>query len=379
MTPVTAGMRPTHAEVDLGAIAHNVRELKRLTRPETGFMAVVKANGYGHGAVPVAQAALAAGAGWLGVAVVEEGIQLRQAGIAAPILVLGPILPEQAPVAVAQHLRVALFDLELARALSAAARSTGRTARVHLKIDTGMGRVGVRPAEAAALARTVAELPGIEVEGVFTHFASADEPDPGPTRIQIGRFEEALAAIARAGVQPRIRHACNSAGLMRFPEAHYDLVRAGIALYGLAPDPSLTWPVRLWPAMTLRSRVTMVKSLEPGETVSYGRTWQAAGGERVATVPVGYADGYRRLFSNRFAALIGGRRCPVVGRVCMDQTLFLLPPDLEVEPGDEVVLLGRQGEEAITADDWARELDTINYEVVCLVGQRVPRVYVSPP
>ncbi|MFO7173872.1 MAG: alanine racemase [Bacillota bacterium] len=361
----------------MGAIAHNVRELKRLLRPGTALMAVVKADGYGHGAAPVAQAALAAGAEWLGVATVEEGIQLRQAGIAAPILVLGPIAPEQAAQAVGHHLRVACFDLEVPRALAAAARTAGRTARVHLKVDTGMGRLGVRPEEVAALARAVADLPGVEVEGIFTHFASADEPDPAPTREQIARFEAALEAVAAAGVRPRVRHACNSAGLMRFPEAHYDLVRAGIALYGLPPDPGLPWPAQLRPALSLYSRVAMVKTMRPGETLSYGRTWQARGGERVATVPVGYADGYRRLFSNRFYALIGGRRCPVVGRVCMDQTLFLLPPDLEVHPGDEVVLLGRQGEEAITADDWARALGTISYEVLCLIGPRVTRVYVG--
>lgn len=371
----TQPIRPTHAVIDLAAIQHNVRELRRLTRQGAAFMAVVKADGYGHGAVPAARAALAAGADWLGVAVVEEAAELRQAGLTAPTLVLGWLPPEQAGLAAELGIAVTVFDAASAQALDAAGQARGRRVPVHIKVDTGMGRVGVRPEQAVEFARTLAGLPGLEVEGIFTHLATADEPDPAYAQQQLARFDGALAALTAAGLRPPIAHAANSAGIMAHPAAHHDLVRAGISLYGLKPDPALDWPADLRPAMSLKSRVGLVKTMQAGEPVSYGREWTAAGGERVASIPVGYADGYRRLFTNRGYMLIGGRRCRVVGRVCMDQTMVLLPPGLDAAPGDEVVLLGSQGNEEITADEWARTLDTINYEVVCLVGRRVPRVY----
>lgn len=362
--------RPTRAEIDLGAIRHNIGELRRCARPQAELMAVVKADGYGHGALAVAETALAAGAAWLGVALVEEGVALRAAGCPAPILVLGWVPPEQARLAVDHDLRVACYDGELARALAAAGG-----ARVHIKVDTGMGRLGVRPQEVLAFVRS---LPGgIDVEGIFTHFAAADDPDPAFTREQLARFQGALAALAAAGIRPRWRHAANSAAIMAHPDSHLDLVRMGIAMYGLAPDPARPWPADLRPAMALKSRISHLKVMAAGETVSYGRTWTARGGERVATIPVGYADGYRRLFSNRGQVLIGGHPCPVVGRVCMDQTLVAVPPGVPAAVGDEAVLLGRQGQAVITADDWARTLDTINYEITCLIGSRVPRVYLS--
>lgn len=362
-------IRPTRAEVDLDAIAHNVRELRRRTRPEAELMAVVKADGYGHGAVPVARAALAAGATWLGVALVEEAVALRQAGFGQPILVLGWVPPEQAAAVVDHDLRVACYDLDLAAAL---ARVGG--ARIHVKVDTGMGRLGLRPEAAAAFVRALPA--GVDVEGVFTHFAVADDPASGYTQEQLERFRGALDALAAAGVRPRWRHAANSAGILLHPDSHYDLVRMGIAMYGLAPDPAVAWPAALRPALTLRSRISHLKAMLPGETVSYGRAWTAGGGERVATIPIGYADGYRRLFTNRGQVLVAGQPCRVVGRVCMDQTLVEIPAGVPAAVGDEVVLLGRQGAAAVTADDWAQALDTINYEVTCLIGSRVPRVYV---
>lgn len=364
-------LRPTRAEIDLGAIAHNVRELRRCARPEAQLMAVVKADGYGHGAVPAARAALGAGATWLGVATLEEAVALRRAGFAGePILVLGWVPPEQAELVVAHDLRVACYDRGLAAALAAAGG-----ARVHVKVDTGMGRLGIRPEEVLEFVRA---LPvGVEAEGIFTHFAAADEPASPYTREQAARFAGALAALAAAGIRPRWRHAANSAAIMLHPDTHYDLVRMGIAMYGLAPDPEVAWPAALRPAMSLKSRISHLKEMRPGEPVSYGCTWVARGGERVATIPIGYADGYRRLFSNRGQMLVGGCPCRVVGRVCMDQTLIEIPPGVPAAVGDEVVLIGRQGGAAITADDWARALDTISYEVVCLIGSRVPRVYVQ--
>lgn len=371
--------RPTRAEIDLGAIAHNTAELRRKAAAGAELMAVVKADGYGHGAVAVAQAALGAGATWLGVAILEEAVALRQGGIQAPILILGHVPPQQADHVVVYDLRVAVWDLALPRALSQWGQLVGKRVPVHLKLDTGMNRVGVRAEQAVDLARQIVALPGVELEGAFTHLACADAPEPQATEYQYRRFEAALAALGREGIRPRVCHAANSAGLLAHPAVHYDLVRPGIALYGLAPDPARPWDADLRPAMRLMSQVVDVREAAPGEGVSYGWEWSAPDRTRIATVPIGYADGYRRLFTNRGEMLLGGRRCRVVGRVCMDHTMIQVPPGLDVAPGDEVVLIGRQGDEIISADDWARALGTINYEVVCLIGGRVPRVYLPPP
>ena len=367
-------MRPTWAEIDLSAIRANVAELKRLNTARH-FMAVVKANGYGHGATAVAKAALEAGADWLGVATVEEGVDLRRNGITAPIMVMGYVAPGQADTVLMYDLRVALFDMDLARALNQWARPMMRKAKVHLKVDTGMGRVGLRPGHLTPLAVQLAELPNVEVEGVFTHLAVADEPGNEFTAQQIGQFEEALAELAEAGIRPEIRHAANSAGLMLHRSSHYDLVRAGIALYGLPPAPDVVWPARLTPALSWKSRIAMLKWVEPGTSISYGRTYRSSGREQIASLPVGYADGYSRLLSNRGSVLVHGQRCPVVGRVCMDQILVRLPDDMAAKVGDEVVLIGRQGSDEVSATEMAQVIGTINYEVVCGISERVPRHY----
>lgn len=368
-------MRPTWVEVNLDAIQANVTALRRLAR-SPHLMAIVKANGYGHGALPVAEAALSAGADWLGVASVEEGANLRQGGIAAPILVLGYVAPGQAEEVIQHDLRVAMFDLNLADALAQAARSAGGRAHVHLKIDTGMSRVGLRPDEVSEFARSLKDLPEVEVEGVFTHFAAADDPSRDEyTAQQVAGFEKALAELKAVGITPTIRHAANTAGLLIHPESHYDMVRAGIAMYGLPPDPAVDWPVSLTPALSWKSRIGMVKWIEPETAVSYGCTYHSQGRERIATIPVGYADGYSRRLSNNADVLIGGHRCSVVGRVCMDQLLVRVPDGVVAAVGDEVVLIGEQGGERITATELAQRIETINYEVICSIGQRVPRIY----
>ncbi|HEY8347471.1 MAG TPA: alanine racemase [Symbiobacteriaceae bacterium] len=366
--------RPTRVLVDLDAIAYNVKQLRSLVR-DAEIMAVVKADGYGHGAVPVARTALEAGATWLGVATVEEGMALRQAGITAPILVLGYVPPVQAGALVAAEIRPALWNMELARALSAKASAAGRRAPVHVKVDTGMGRVGVPPEEAVELVRQLSALPGIQVEGIFTHLAVADEPEHPFTARQLAAFQGVLDSLREAGFSIPLPHACNSAGMMLHPEAHYKLVRVGIALYGLPPNPEVTWPVHLRPALSWRTEVSMVKELPPGSPISYGCTYLTRGREKIATLPVGYADGYSRLLSNKGEVLIHGRRCPVVGRVCMDQMMVRVPADLSVQPGDEVILIGEQEGERVTATDLARLIGTINYEVVCGISKRVPRWY----
>lgn len=369
-----ARMRPTWVEVNLDAVRHNVQELRRLA-PESQLMAVVKADGYGHGAVRVGQAALEAGATWLGVATLEEGVELRQAGLKAPILLLGYVPASLADTVVLYNLTPALFHLDLAQALSHWGRTMGRQVPVHIKVDTGMARIGVQPEELPGFAQAVAALPNIEIEGVFTHLATADEPGNPFADVQLDRFDQALEALKVAGISPKIRHAANSAGIMLRPRGHYDLVRAGIALYGLAPDPSVTWPVDLRPALTWKSRIGMVKVVEPERPVSYGCTYRTTKPERIATLPVGYADGYFRLLSGRGEVLVRGQRCPIVGRICMDQTMVRLPDDLDVAVGEEVVLIGEQEGAAITASEIAQAIGTINYEVVCAISKRVPRRY----
>ncbi len=373
-------LRPTWAEVDLDAIANNVRELKAAAQPAAKFMAVVKADGYGHGAYPVARAALEAGAEWLGVAILEEGLALRKNGFACPIMVMGYVPPAVALEAVGADLRVACYQMGLAEALSRAASRHGWTARIHVKVDTGMGRIGLNPNEALDFIRQVRELPGIEVEGLFTHFAASDEADKEYTHLQAERFDRLCRALSDEGMLPPVRHAANSAAIIDLPEYSFNLVRAGIALYGLPPSSEVSQRARLLAAMSWKARLSHVKKVPAGTKISYGCTFETSRASVIATVPAGYADGFARRWSNQGRILVRGREVPIVGRVCMDQfmvDLTDLPGAGEISHGEEVVLIGCQGDLAITMDDWARELGTINYEIACLVGRRVPRVYTS--
>jgi len=366
--------RINFCEIDLEAIRNNVRVMRAATRGGARFLAVVKADAYGHGAVPVARAALEAGADMLAVAIPEEGIELREAGITAPILVLGGIDEEAAEAVVAGDLTQVVFDEPCVRALSDAGVRLGRTARVHLKLDTGMSRIGVRTeAEAAALTALIDSLPGIELTGCFTHMATADEPDSAGTLVQIARFEALCEAIARVHPAPITRHAANTASIFRYPQAHFDMVRGGIALYGYPPVPGVAG---LQPAMRWVTRAVYVKTIAPGDRVSYGGTFTASRDTRVMTVPVGYADGYRRGLSGKGCVLVRGRRAPILGRVCMDQIMVDVTDIPGAQAGDEVVLLGRQGVACIDAEEMAGWLGTISYEVLCAPSRRVPRVYI---
>jgi alanine racemase len=377
------------AEVDLAAIAANVRELRRLTDPKAKLMAVVKADGYGHGASHIARAALGAGAEWLGVARLPEAIRLRKEGFASPLLVLGYTPPEDAERLLEFDLRQAVYSLAAAEAYSAAAVRRGGRIRVHVKVDTGMGRLGLVP---AALARgeagdpvgddlvrtvsTIARLPGLEAEGIFTHFAASDSADKTYARRQLGIFVEVLDRLRESGLEFGVRHAANSAAVIDLPESHFDLVRPGIALYGLQPSDEVDLSrIRLTPAMTLKTRIIHLKSVPAGTCISYGMTHCTSAPTVIATIPTGYADGYRRRFSSTGEMLVGGQRVPVVGRVCMDLTMLDVGavPSPRIE--DEVVIFGRQGDQYIAADDLARSLGTINYEIVCDLTQRVERVY----
>ena len=365
--------RINYCEIDLDAIRNNVRVMRAAIQGGAALLAVVKADAYGHGAVPVARAALGAGARMLAVAIPEEGIELRRAGIDAPILVLGGIDESAAEAVVAAGLTQVVFDEARVRALSAAGERLGRAAQVHIKLDTGMSRIGVRTQqEAGALAALIDSLPGIRLTGCFTHMATADEPDSTGTLAQIARFEALSAAIARVHPAPITRHAANTASIFCYPQAHYDMVRGGIALYGCPPVPGVTG---LMPAMRWVTRGVYVKTIASGDRVSYGGTFTAQRDTRVMTVPVGYADGYRRGLSGRGCVLVRGHRAPVLGRVCMDQIMVDVTDIPGAQAGDEVVLLGRQGEDCIDAQEMAQWLDTISYEVLCSPGRRVPRVY----
>lgn len=370
-------MRPTIAEVNLEAIRHNVRQIRRAVSPATFIAAVVKANAYGHGAVKVSWAALAAGANGLGVAIPEEGAELREKGLTVPIWVLGLTLPEQARLLVDYNLVATVSTPEAAKALAEAARRKGRSAELMLKIDTGMSRVGVRPEQALAFLKNLRSDPNLKVRGVFTHLATADAADKTYAYRQLGSFSAALNQIGRAGLALDWISAANSATIIDLSQGHFNLVRPGIILYGLAPSQEMRGDLNLQPAMQFKTRVVYMKEVPPGTKVGYGSTHITSRKTRLATLPVGYADGYSRHLSNKASVLIGGRRCPVVGRVCMDQIMADLAPKADAKIGDEAVLFGRQGDAEISVTELADLAGTINYELVCAISARVPRIYIN--
>ena len=372
-------LRPVWAEIDLGAVRHNVARLAALARPGQ-LCAVVKANGYGHGAVRVARAALDGGATWLGVALVEEGVELRDAGVEAPILVLSEPPLDVMDEVVGRRLTPTVYTEVGVEAAAKAVAAAGIDYRlnVHVKVDTGMHRVGAAPEAALGLADAVNRRPELRLAALWTHLAVADEPDNEFTAQQLERFERVRLTLQRRGVLPDLVHAANSAGLIAHPASRYNFVRCGIAIYGIDPDPALAGRVDLRPAMSWKARVSFVKEVPAGDRISYGLRYELDKHSVVATVPAGYADGVtRRLSFAGGEVLLGGRRHPIAGTVTMDQIMVDCGPDADVAPGDEVVLIGRQGTEEITAQEWADRLDTIAYEVVCGVGPRVPRTYLG--
>jgi alanine racemase len=382
--------RPAWADIDLDAVRHNAGVLCRLAAPAQ-VCAVVKADGYGHGALAVARAALEGGASWLAVALVEEGVALRQAGIDAPILLLSEPPVESMDEALAQGVIPTVYTRTGLEALARVATAAGRSAvDVHLKVDTGMHRVGADPSDALALAAVIAADPALRLGAVWTHLAVADGDDDGDrdfTQLQLDRFDQLVAALTEAGYRPPMSHVANSAGTISASRSRRDLVRCGIALYGMAPTPALadelaalTGGQQLRPVLSLRTRVTFVQDLDAGERPSYGRRRPLPARSTVATAPIGYADGVpRRLFDQGGEVLIRGIRRPLAGVVTMDQIVIDCGAvgSAPVEVGDEVVLIGRQGDEEITATEWAGLLGTINYEVLCDIGARVPRVIVD--
>jgi alanine racemase len=379
---VAGWLRPAWVEVDLGAVSANVAHIRRVVAP-SAVCAVVKADGYGHGAVQVALAALGGGATHLAVALAEEGHELRQAGIDVPVLVLSQPPVEAMKLVVEDGLTATIYtDQGLAALLGAVNNHSVLGARVpvHLKVDTGMHRVGATPSDTVRLAQAVMAEPALTLEGLFTHLAVADEPGNSFTAEQLSRFECVVSGLRSLGIVPPLLHAANSAGALCHPGARYQMVRPGMAVYGLAPAPSLSSdpavrPLR--PALSLKAGVTFVKEVAAGEALSYGLRYRLDARSVIATVPVGYADGVpRRLFGVGAEVLVGGRRRPVVGAVTMDQILVDCGPDAHVRLGDEVVLLGCQGGDEVTPWEWAEKLGTIAYEVTCALSPRLPRIYV---
>jgi alanine racemase len=362
----------TWAEIDLNAIAANTRHIKRTVGDDTEIIAVIKANAYGHGEVPVAQTVLAAGATRLAVHRTIDGVRLRRGGINAPILILGYTPPSGVAMILDYNLTPTVIDRDFAKLLS---EKADRPIPIHIKVDTGMSRYGLFPEEVSDFVRYAKALPNVEVEGLFSHFATADEADRGPMLDQWHTFQKVLATLKAEGTHPPVCHICNSAGVLALPDAHLDAVRPGILLYGHNPSSACRAPFQLQPALTLKSIVVRLRRLEAGRGIGYGRTYITPAPMDAALVPIGYGDGYHRLISNRGAVLIHGQRAPIRGRVSMDQVVVDVSHIADVELGDEVVVIGRQGEGEITAEEVADWAETLNYEVLTALHPQVVRTY----
>ena len=369
------GFRPSWIEIDLATIRGNINEIQRHVGSDTAVMAVVKANAYAHGLVTVAQESIKAGAAMLGVAIVNEAVTLRQNGVESPILVMGCVLPEEAARIVSNDISQVVSSLEIIQALSKEAEKQGKRVKVHVKVDSGMGRVGIPFQEAANFIQQAIRLPNIELEGVMTHFASADEPDDSEyTRRQLDRFTTVIRDLERQGIAIKYRHAANSAGLLFFPESHLDLVRPGLSIYGISPTPQ-QFKIPLRPALSLYSRITQIKNVETSESIGYGRTFKTKRRSLLGVVPLGYGDGFSRKHSNRGKIIVNGEFAPIIGNISMDQFVVDLTDVTTADLGVKVVLIGKQGGREINAWDLAKEMESIPYEVLATLGPRIPRHY----
>lgn len=369
------GLRPVWAEVNLQTLRENYIKLQAYTQSE--MMPIVKADAYGHGVIPVVKTLIACGARRFGVAILEEALELKKVYPEVSVMIIGATDAAESDTLVREGIIPAIFQLSQAQALSEAAVKQNRTAKLHLKIDTGMNRIGFRETDLATIFK-IAELPNLDIEGIFTHFAASDQNDLSFAREQLKLFQCIYDKLKSAGLKIPIRHTANSAAILQFPESHFELVRPGIVLYGLPPSAQIGGNVGLEPVLSWKAKISHIKTINTGETVSYGRTFQAAYPTSVATVPVGYADGLRRSLSNHGEMLIHGKRSMMIGRVCMDQTMLEVTKINNVNVGDVVTILGKDGYEQITATEMATWLGTINYEVTCGIAKRVPRVYLDP-
>jgi len=369
-------LRPTFAEIDLSAIAHNIEAVVTRVYPAQ-VMAVVKANAYGHGVIPVTRTALSHGATYLGVALMEEGIELRNHGIEAPILVFGGAVTSQLRDYFTFNLEATIYTKEIALGFSQLSEQFQAPISVHIKVDTGMGRVGIGWEEAIEFIEYVNGLQGVVIEGLYTHFATSDERDKSYAGIQFERFRNVIAQVEERKITIPLKHAANSGAILDLPETYLDMVRLGVMMYGYYPSNETTESIALKPAMTFKSAVLFLKTIPAGTSVSYGRKFFSQRETRIATIPVGYADGYNRLLTNTGQVTIRGKQFPVVGRVCMDLILVDVGADDAVEIGDEAILFGRADDQAITVNEICTITGTIPYEVTCWVSSRVPRVYIN--
>lgn len=366
------------AEVNLDNIAHNVKEIRRITDKKTEIMGVVKADAYGHGVMEVAKTLIENGVTRLAVSMLDEAIQLRQNGIDVPILILSYTDPRRAEEIILHDVTQTVFSHDLAEALSEAAVRLDKNIKIHIKIDTGMTRVGFMPGYSAVKnVVRISKLPKIIIEGLFTHFASADESDKSYTNMQFERFMSIVSELNRIGIYIPVKHVCNSAGIIEYPEMHLNMVRPGIVLYGMYPSEEVRKDrIDLRPAMTLKANIILVKEVEADNCISYGRIFKTQRDSKIATLPIGYADGYTRLLTTKGRVLVNGQSVPIVGKICMDQCMLDIT-DVEgsVNVGDEAVLFGSQNGNEIKIEDLADKIGTINYEIACIIGKRIPRVY----
>lgn len=370
--------RPTWVEINLDAIAHNVRAVRKKIGEDIEILAVVKADAYGHGAIETSRVLLKNGVKLLGVAIPEEGIELRKAGINASIIILGSLLPEQLDSVVAFSLTPTICDRFIAKELSYRAQKLLKKLKVHVKIDTGMGRLGVWHEDAVNLIKEIKHLNNLEIEGIYTHLATSDEKDKGFAYEQIGLFINVLKQLDAQNIHIPLKHAANSGAILDIPASYFNTVRPGLVLYGLYPSNEVSRSIRLQPAMTFKTRIAYIKDVQKGVTIGYGRTYKTSKQSTVATLPVGYVDGYSRSFSNRGEVIVNGYRAPIIGRVCMDQCIIDVSDIPDVSVGNEVILYGKSasgGAEEISIETAASLIGTIPYEIVCTIGKRVPRVY----
>jgi len=369
--------RPTWAEIDLGAVKYNFNLVRKIVGKNTKILVAVKANAYGHGVLEVSKTLRSLGVNYLGVATVDEGIYLRRHGIKLPVLVLGSVLKYELRAAILNNLTLTVCDSTILKAIDAAAKAAKKKVRVHAKIDTGMGRIGVWHEEAEHFIKDIVKYGNLELEGIYTHFPSADEEDKTFTMRQIRNFEGLVDDLEKEGIKIPLVHAANSMGLMGYKDSHFNLVRPGIMIYGLYSDNKVRRHKVLRPAMSLKTKIVYLKHVPKGRSVSYGRTHYTKTDTLIATLPVGYADGYSRLLSNKAQVIIRGKKAPVVGIVCMDQTMVDVGHINGVKVGDEVILIGKSGKENISAEELAQMCGTISYEIVTGISSRVPRVHHS--
>lgn len=374
--------RRVYAEIDLDMIKHNVNAMRAHINDGVKYMTVIKADGYGHGAIPIGKEVEALNVDYIGIAIFQEGVLLRNEGIKTPILVLGNTPREAFNMLFEYNLTQTVYSVKMARELNEAAKSYGKTANIHVKLDTGMGRIGIRAIHepldnVIEQVKEIREMSHLYIEGMYTHLSKADETDKTYTMLQINTFKNVINGLEKLDIKPSIIHASNSAGLIDVKEAGFNMVRAGIALYGLYPSEEVDHSVDLRPVLSWVSRVVNIKEVEAGELISYGGTYETTDKTTIATIPIGYADGYSRLLSNKGNVVINGQLAPIIGRVCMDQFMVDVTHINDVTEDDKVYLIGGTGDASVSTDDIANIMKTINYEVVCLISKRVPRVYMK--